>query len=183
VQRDPARALEFYLQAAEGGAANAQFALGLLYAKGQGVPRDLALAAAWYRRAAQQGDASAQNNLGAMYACGEGVPRDDNLAAHWYRLAARQDHPPAQHNLGGLYAAGRGVAKNPVRACMWAWLARQGRGLDKAAPADVALAASTAANDFTALLSPAERRRARTLVERWLASKTSPRRLLGRTGA
>ena len=45
------------------------------------------------------------------------------------------------------------------------------------------MAASTAANDYTVLLSPAERSRARTLVERWLASKTSPRRLLGRTGA
>jgi TPR repeat protein len=42
------------------GDAEAQFNLGLLYVKGEGVPQDYVDAAEWYRRAAEQGHAGAQ---------------------------------------------------------------------------------------------------------------------------
>ena len=54
----------------------AQYNLGIMYAKGQGVPQDYAEAVKWYRLAADQGIPTAQNNLGFMYAKGEGVPQD-----------------------------------------------------------------------------------------------------------
>lgn len=48
-------ALEYYRALAEGGSADAQLALGDLYANGDGMPQDLVEAYAWYYLAAQQG--------------------------------------------------------------------------------------------------------------------------------
>jgi len=76
---------------AEAGNASAQFNLGLMYAKGEGVPKDDAEALRWYRKAADQGNALAQSNLGVMYANGRGVPKDDAEAYAWYNLAAISD--------------------------------------------------------------------------------------------
>jgi len=55
--------LEDVLPCAEQGYANAQSALGWMYANGQGVPEDDAEAAHWYRLAAEQGNVRAQNDL------------------------------------------------------------------------------------------------------------------------
>ena len=63
-RRDYATALREFRPLAEQGHADAQFNLGLMYYKGQGVPQDHAEAMKWYRKAAEQGDADAQRNLG-----------------------------------------------------------------------------------------------------------------------
>jgi len=105
----------------EGDSANAQFALGLRYFSGQGVPEDLVQAAAWYRRAADQGHRAAQNLLASMYYYGKGVPQDNALAAYWFRKAADQDVGMAQLMLGNLYHQGRGVSRDDSRAVQW-WL-------------------------------------------------------------
>jgi TPR repeat protein len=65
---DYATAMALLRPLAEGGDAAAQNGLGLMYAKGQGVPQDYAQALVWYRKAADQGNAAAQNGLGLMYA-------------------------------------------------------------------------------------------------------------------
>ena len=57
--------------AAEHGDAEAQFYLGWIYAKGQGVARDDAEAVKWYRKAAEHGLTGAQFSLGLMYAKGK----------------------------------------------------------------------------------------------------------------
>jgi len=73
---------------AEQGDVDAQFSLGEMSKKGQGVPRDDAEALKWYRRAADQGHAYAQNNLGIIYTLGKGVPVDYVQALMWYSIAA-----------------------------------------------------------------------------------------------
>ncbi len=104
---------------AERGNAKAQAALGVMYAKGEGIPRDDAEAVRWYRRGASQGLAGAQNSIGVMYATGRGVPRDDAEAVRWFRRAAEQENAEAQANLGLMYEAGRGVPRDLVRAHKW----------------------------------------------------------------
>ena len=52
----------------------AQYNLGIMYARGQGVAQSLAEAFKWFRLSANQGNASAQYNLGVMFAEGNGVP-------------------------------------------------------------------------------------------------------------
>ena len=71
---DYATALRLLAPLAEHGNADAQFNLGIIYNKGQGVPQNCAEALLWFRRAADQGVADAQYNLASMYYGGQGVP-------------------------------------------------------------------------------------------------------------
>jgi len=116
---DYATALRIRLDLAEKGDAAAQVVLGLMYARGHGVPHDDALAVQWYRRATEQGFAWGQTNLGYMYESGRGVAKDEAEAAKWYLKAAEQGFPMAQDNLGLLYRDGRGVEKNDAAAAAW----------------------------------------------------------------
>lgn len=74
--RSYASALVYLHSAAARHYAPAQTLMGLMYAKGYGVPKNDALARQWYQLAAQQGYARAQINLGNMYAKGHGVSVD-----------------------------------------------------------------------------------------------------------
>ena len=65
----------------------AQYNLGVMYDKGQGVPQDNKTAVKWYRLAAEQGNAYAQGNLGVMYASGQGVLKDYVYAHMWGNIA------------------------------------------------------------------------------------------------
>ena len=83
---------------AEGGHAEAQYNLGLIYANGHGVARDDGAAAKWYEQAARQELTEAQYNLGLMYALGQGVEKNYVLAHMWWTIAARQGHKGASKN-------------------------------------------------------------------------------------
>jgi uncharacterized protein len=115
-----ATALRLLRPLAEQGDASAQYNLGLMFDKGQGVPQDYATALSWYRKAAEQGHAAAQNNLGLIFANGgPGVPQDFATAVSWYRKAAEQGHAAAQYNLGATYAQGQGVSQDYGAAASW----------------------------------------------------------------
>ena len=73
---------------AEAGDATAQFNLGLMYAKGNGVLKNSTEAAKWYRKSAEQGDAGAQVFLSGCYYLGEGVPKDIVSAHAWANNAS-----------------------------------------------------------------------------------------------
>ncbi|NDF51679.1 MAG: sel1 repeat family protein, partial [Betaproteobacteria bacterium] len=72
-RKDYATALAKWQTAAQKGEAQAQYNLGVMYEKGQGVAQDYKEAVLWYQMAAQQGNANAQHNLGVMYRNGQGV--------------------------------------------------------------------------------------------------------------
>lgn len=80
-----------WLDAAEQGDAEAQYNLGLQYARGQGVPQDFAQAAIWFRKAADQNIAGAQYDLGVQYENGWGVPQNYEEAYFWLNLAAAKN--------------------------------------------------------------------------------------------
>ena len=116
---DFATALREWTPFAEQGDASAQFNLGLMYRRGEGVPQDNKTAVKWYRLAAEQGNADAQFNLGNAYNNGTGVLQDYKTAVKWYRLSAEQGNAGAQNNLGTMYDNGTGVLQDYVRAHMW----------------------------------------------------------------
>ena len=60
-------AFEIWKPLAKKGNSTAQFNLGLMYDKGDGVRQNFPKAFRWYRLAAKQGNVSAQFNLGLMY--------------------------------------------------------------------------------------------------------------------
>src|SRR5690349_24882752 len=65
-------AVQCWRQAAEGEHREAQYRLGLLFARGEGVLQSMADAVFWYRRAAESGHVDAQYQLGLIYL--RGVP-------------------------------------------------------------------------------------------------------------
>jgi TPR repeat protein len=115
----PSEEVSKYIKAAEQGDADAQFNLGVMYDKGQGVAQDYSQAADWYRKAAEQGNANAQYNLGVMYLNGQGAPQDDSQAANWFRKAAEQGSANSQYNLGYMYRNGQGVPQDDSQAVNW----------------------------------------------------------------
>lgn len=116
---DFAAALKEWTPLAEHGDANAQYNLGLMYAKGEGVAKDYAAAAKWYSKAADQGNINAQYNLGLMYSNGEGVPKNESEAMKWYLKAANQGDASAANNLGTIYDEGKGAFKDYAEALKW----------------------------------------------------------------
>ncbi len=115
----PEKKLVDVMKRAEQGNSQAQFSLGSMYHKGEGIPKDLAKAVEWYQKAATQGDAFAQSALGGMYHKGEGVPEDVAKAIEWYQKAAAQGNASAQFNLGFMYYRGKGVSNDVPRAAEW----------------------------------------------------------------
>ena len=109
-------ARDFWLQAAETGDARAEFAMGTLYERGEGVDPAPSLATAWYLRAARHGFAPAQFNLGNAYHRGRGVPQDVDEAVYWWARAAAADFAPAQFNLASHYLE---TGTDHVEAMKW----------------------------------------------------------------
>ena len=105
-----------YRLAADQGNALAQSTLGVMYAKGSGVPQDYTEAVKLFRLAASQANARGQNGLGVMYRNGQGVSKDLIEAATMFRLAADQGYAAAQNNLGLAYENGQGVPQNFAEA-------------------------------------------------------------------
>lgn len=103
---DFAAALSISRPFAEQGLAAAQFFLGYMYSRGEGVPQDYAEAANWYRRAADQGDPIAQYNLGLAYFRGEGVSQDYVRAHLWLDLTTSR-LPPSARGLRASAVKGR----------------------------------------------------------------------------
>ena len=112
-------ALQEWQPLAEQGNPDAQFNLGLIYYKGQGVLQDYKESVKWFTLSAEQGIVKAQFNLGFMYKDGQGVLQDDKEAVKWWRLSAEQVHAKAQSNLGFMYDNGLGVLQDYVRSHMW----------------------------------------------------------------
>lgn len=104
---------------ADSGDADAQFNLGMMYRKGEGVPKDDAKAMELYQKAAAQGHAKAQYGLGWVYSYGLGVSKDAAKAVEWYQKAAAQGNASAQYSLGLMYADGEGVPKDVAKAVEW----------------------------------------------------------------
>ena len=116
---DFAIALREWTPLAKQGNSGAQFNLGQLYRRGQGVQQNYKTAGKWYSLSAEQGNAHAQNNLGNRHKFGQGVPQDSKAAVKWWKLAAEQGGTFAQNNLGRAYAKGQGVIQDNVYAHMW----------------------------------------------------------------
>jgi len=116
---DYATARRLWLPLAEGGNADAQTMLGIIYEEGYDVSQDYAAAVTWYRQAADQGHPDAQFYLALMHDLGKGVPLDPMAAAQWLSEAADQGHADAQFNLGVMYEDGIGVSQDHEAAVTW----------------------------------------------------------------
>ncbi|VEJ10071.1 tetratricopeptide repeat protein [Actinobacillus delphinicola] len=102
---------------AENGDVKAQYALGYLYYKGEGVEQSDMRAFEWITRAAEAGYAKAQYELGVIYYYGFGqIYASEKEAAIWYERAAQNGFAKAQYVAGRLYLKGYGVKKSYPKA-------------------------------------------------------------------
>ena len=106
---------------AEKGDAEAQFLLGKMYWKGDGVLKDNDAAMKWFKASAGQGNRDAQFFTGSYYLL---THRDIPEGMKWMRLSAEQGNQDAQLLLGKTYMEGApGVTRDPVQGEMWLRLA------------------------------------------------------------
>ena len=85
---DYATALREWKPLAQQGDANSQNNLGVLFLKGQGVPKNYEIAVVFFRLSAEQGNALAQTYLGGMYGLGQGVKQNWVTAYIWASISA-----------------------------------------------------------------------------------------------
>lgn len=116
-ERDADRAAELLTRSATRGDASAQYLLGLLYQKGDGVGRDMDAAFNWFLAAAEQQHAEAQFTLSELYLTGE----QRNLAEgeRWLREAAGAGIPEAQLELAMLLDDPVSGMANATEALDW----------------------------------------------------------------
>jgi uncharacterized protein len=106
VPLDYSKALVWERKAADQGDPRAQRDLAFMYERGFGVKADPEEAAAWNRKAAAQGEPNAQLRFAQALEGGDGVRANPDEARHWYAAAANQDQPRAQLHLARIYAQG-----------------------------------------------------------------------------
>ena len=70
----------------------AQYYMGMMYLKGQGVDQDYEAASDWFRKASEKNIPQAQHKLGDLYFKGRGVPKDYEYAYIWYSVGASHKH-------------------------------------------------------------------------------------------
>jgi len=70
----------------------AQYYLGVMYMKGQGVEQDYKQASEWLRKASENRLPQAQYKLANLYTEGKGVPKDYEFAYLWYSTGVAHNH-------------------------------------------------------------------------------------------
>ena len=105
---------------AEKGDPRAMNNLGLLWARGVGVPApDFQEALRWWKGAAKRGYPLAMNNIGLLYANGQGVKQDYKEAFKWWEMSSEQGNAWAMNSIGDLYENGQGVERSYTEAMDW----------------------------------------------------------------
>jgi len=83
------KAFQMWQRLANEGSANAEYNLGILYSRGEGVIQDHQKAFEWFHRAARRGLAASQIRIAAMYATGIGVETSPVDAYMWLLIGER----------------------------------------------------------------------------------------------
>ena len=123
--KDFKTAAAIYHELADKGDAKAQYNLGLMYSRGDGVKQNFNEALKWYRLSAEQGFAEAQYNMGVILLRPEWVKADYAESIRWYTKAAEQGHLRSQVALGVAYLRGEVVQYDPVAAQKWFTIAAE----------------------------------------------------------
>jgi localization factor PodJL len=143
---DVLAAFQWLQKAALQGQPVAEYRLGTLYERGQGVTANAALAVKWYLAAANQGNRKAMHNLAVAYAEGAAGRKDTQEAARWFTQAAALGLSDSQFNLAVLYERGDGVPQNLTDSYKWYSVAAAGGDAESKARISV-LKAQLAAAD------------------------------------
>lgn len=112
LEKDLAKAVEWYLVAAEKGHGGAEQNLGECYLNGLGVEMNMNVAISWFKRASEKG------RLGAMFSLASIYEAENNgvEAVRWFSRAAELGDLRSKHKLSSYYEKGICVTKDPEKA-------------------------------------------------------------------
>ena len=113
------KAEKWWRMGARQGDPNAEFGLGSLYYRGDGVRQDCATAARWYQISAKSGNSRAFYALGILYNGGHGCARRARRAARYFQRSALRGDADAEYYLGSMYDSGDGETKDYKQAADW----------------------------------------------------------------
>jgi TPR repeat protein len=122
--QDYSRAFESFSVLSESGYPEAQFNLGLIYRRGDGVMPDINRAIALWEQAASTGQIDAQKNLGILFSNGVSVPQDTERAFPWFLQAAKQGEPSSQYMVGLAYL---GIGVDADESLSFHWMRQAAR--------------------------------------------------------
>lgn len=108
VQKDTAKAFEYFQKAANIGNAAAWRRIGMIHEANKDYPNAMSA----FTTAAYKGDAEGSCRLARMYEDGIGVDKDDSMALNWYIKAARLHHPEGILKFACFLLDGKGVEQN-----------------------------------------------------------------------
>lgn len=111
---------------AKAGDSDAQYDIGGMYEKGNGVAKDVGQAFEWYVKAAKQGNDKAAYKVGFSFLRGKGVSQNNQKALKWLNVAAEHNNVRAYYFLGTMYEKGKGVSQNLDKALRWYTRASKG---------------------------------------------------------
>ncbi|MFC7291169.1 peptidoglycan-binding protein [Hirschia litorea] len=151
-------AAETMRKAADQGLAAAQYRMGKLYERGEGVPRSIKESRKWTKLSAENGNVKAMHDLAVFYAEGEGGEQSFVGGVEWFTRAAEHGLIDSQYNLGVLYEQGLGVSADPAKAAYWFEIAGRNGDAD----------GSRRARDILKNLSPAEARNVTSKVDNFI---------------
>jgi hypothetical protein len=93
--KQPAKAFQYTLEAAEKGYVPAEAAVGMMYANGKGVEQNYAEAGKWWIKAAEGGHLLAAEKASMLYRSGVGVKPDPEVANKWAKFVAEHSSSAA----------------------------------------------------------------------------------------
>jgi hypothetical protein len=123
MERDDAKAAQWYGMAAQAGNTEALYRLGYLHATGQGVAYDAAAAERFWIAAASKGHRGAIVALADFYHEGLYRTEDETLARRWLNRAAMTGDIESMYKLGRRLMTPEKVATDFRRAYAWLFIA------------------------------------------------------------
>lgn len=117
VPKDPVKAMELFLYAAERGHPEDQYNVGVMRLNGDtGIEVDYREALKWLTASAKQDYASAFDKLGLMFQDGKGVPQDQVRANQAFARGAELGDASSMVNLARSYREGTGIEQDFEKA-------------------------------------------------------------------
>jgi TPR repeat protein len=109
------KAMDSFIISSNGQNNQAMFAIGVMYANGDGVKKDKNKSKYWFKKSALNGNINACNKLGNIYA----LKKDYKKSFKWFEKSAKKGDSQASYNLGYFYTGGLGVKMDLKKSLYW----------------------------------------------------------------
>lgn len=117
-ERNYVDAYSVFIREARTDSAEAEFCLGLMYARGQGIAKDYEAAMSWFEKSYDHGYKSSGYFLGKMFLTGLGTGKDPEKAEGYFESVADND-ARAMYELGLLHFKGVDMPRDLVKSAEW----------------------------------------------------------------